>query len=164
MLLVPEGRATAETWITSPSLPAVVARVVSHYQISHQDAEDLLQEVRIALWEAGQALVGSAWVARIASHKAVDLLRGRVRARAHIRAYATLSQSRKPDPEVGLLLHARVTQLPARLRNFYELRYLLGWTERELVVRLGVCRASVRWLDYTFRRAVQSSPTRTLEV
>jgi len=54
----------------------------------------------------------------------------------------------------GLLLHARVAELPARLREFYDLRYVQGWSERELVARLGLCRASVRWLDYTCRRAI----------
>ena len=140
-----------------------MARVVSHYQISREDAEDLLQEIRIALWEAGQELVGAAWVARVASHKAVDLVRRRVRARAHLRTYMALQEGRRPEPEVGLLLQARVAELPARLREFYDLRYVQGWSERELAVRLGLCRASVRWLDCTCRRAIYAPPSPSRE-
>jgi len=151
---VPQGRVSAETWMTAPMLPALVARSASLYHVNEEDVEDLLQETRIALWEAGQELVGAAWVARVANHKAVDLVRRRVRARAHLRAYAALSEGRGPEPEVGLLLHARVAELPARLRDFYELRYVQGWSERELATRLGLCRASIRWLDSTCRRAI----------
>ena len=97
---VPGRRVTAEAWITAPYLLALVTRVVSHYQINQEDGEDLLQETRIALWEAGQEVVGAAWVTRVASHKAVDLVRGRVRARAHIRTYAALPEGRRPEPEI----------------------------------------------------------------
>ena len=146
---VPEGRVTAETWITAPTLPALVARAVSHYRINQEDGEDLLQETRIALWEAGQEVVGAAWVAQVASHKAVDLVRRLVRARAHIRAYAALPEGRRPEPEVGLLLHARVATLPSRIREFYDLRVLPDAQRRR--------RKRTRESPGTLRRATRAS-------
>jgi uncharacterized protein YjbK len=57
MPLVPEGRATAETWITAPALPAVVGRVVSHHQISQEDAEDVLQETNLPSGRPAESLL-----------------------------------------------------------------------------------------------------------
>ena len=56
MVPVPKGRATAETWITAPALPAVVGRVVSHHQISQEDAEDVLQETNLPSGRPAESL------------------------------------------------------------------------------------------------------------
>lgn len=150
----PSRPATAEAWMTSRALPGLVARVAGAYGIDEVDFEDLLQETRIALWERGAEDLGAAWVLQVARHKAVDLVRHRIRARARDRTYALLADGRNAESEFEPLLHALVAQLPIRLRQFYDLRYVQGWSERDIATHLGKCRASVRWLDRTCRRAI----------
>jgi RNA polymerase sigma factor (sigma-70 family) len=133
--------------------------VCARYGLPTADLPDLLQETRIALWEAGPtATVSAAWVIRVATNKAVDHLRRTSRVRAIDRAFA----DRRVDPagnlELERLLHARVTELPERLHAFYSLHYTEGWSEREIARAWGLCRASVRWLDHQCRSVLVDSP------
>ena len=145
----------ARAWIDSPALPRLVKRVATQHWILDGDFQDLLQETRIALWRFGtESNVSTAWVSRVATNKAVDLVRRTKRARARERAYAGLARKAGREPDIELLLHARVAEFPARLRRFYDLHYGEGWSERELATRLGMCRASIRWLDKSCRRAI----------
>src|SRR5258708_39712074 len=65
----------AGAWLIAPELARVTTVVAAHYRLNAQDAEDVLQETRIALWQAGLELrVCSTWVVRTASHKAIDLI------------------------------------------------------------------------------------------
>jgi RNA polymerase sigma factor (sigma-70 family) len=147
-----KGMASAPTWIDSPALHGLVARVSARYKLPTADLPDLLQETRIALWEAGPtAAVSAAWVVRVATHKAVDLLRRTSRVKAIDRALADRRVDAPGTLELKRLLHARVTELPARLRAFYSLHYVEGWSEREIARAWGLCRASVRWLDHQCR-------------
>ncbi len=137
------------------ALARLVATVAAHYRLDGQEAADVLQETRIALWQLGPAVqVSRAWVLRTARNKAVDLVRTKIRARARERAFTRLEIERARDPDLKHLLHARVAKLPARLRGFYDLHYTAGWSEREIATHLGLCRASVRWLDRCCRRYV----------
>jgi RNA polymerase sigma factor (sigma-70 family) len=155
MEVLPERAASAEVWLGSPALPGLVARVAARYGIGSDDLQDLVQETRIALWRAGAgAPVGAAWVARVAMHKAVDFVRQRARIRACLQTIACLTEPRWEEPDLERLLMAQVAELPIPVRQFYELHYEQGWSEREIATRLGKCRASVRWLDHCFRRAV----------
>ena len=145
----------ARAWIDSPALSRLVSRVVTRHRILDGDFQDLLQETRIALWKSGnERSVSTAWISRVVTNKAVDLLRRTTRARARERAYASLVRKAGREPDIELLLHARVAEFPARLRRFYDLHYGEGWSERELAARLGMCRASIRWLDRCCRRAI----------
>ena len=49
---------------------------------------------------------------------------------------------------------AQVAHLPKNLRAFCDLRYAEGMTEREIAGRMGLCRASVRWLGLRFLKAL----------
>lgn len=139
-------------WLGSPALPRFVTRAARQYGLSAQDIPDLLQETRIALWEAGStAKVSAAWVMRVASNKSVDLLRRTSRAGARERAFTETCAGRASDFDLERLLGARVARLPPRLRRFYDLRYRQGRSERDVAARLQVCRASVRWLDHRCR-------------
>jgi RNA polymerase sigma factor (sigma-70 family) len=129
-----------------------VARVSARYGLATADVPDLLQETRIALWEAGPAAaVGAAWIIKVATNKAVDLLRRTSRVRAIDYAFAARQIEAGGDIELERLLHARIAALPARLRAFHNLHYTEGWSEREIARAWGLCRASVRWLDHQFR-------------
>jgi RNA polymerase sigma factor (sigma-70 family) len=147
--------ATAGEWLNAPALSQIVTRIVTRYGLDRADLPDLLQEMRIALWKLGLHMkVSVAWVIRVATNKAVDVLRRTVRRRARDEAYAQLPGSGATDVELEHLLHARITELSLRLRNFYNLHYQEGWSERELALRLGICRASVRWLDQGCRKRI----------
>ena len=143
----------AEEWIGSPRLLATVAQVLRTHGITDEaDVSDLVQEVRIALWAHGLAgRVGSAWIANVARNKCIDLLRARGREQ---RTRQALIDPVPPtrEAELDCLFHARASTLSSRLRTFYELHYLQALSEREVAARLGICRASVRWLDHCCRR------------
>lgn len=157
----PEREVGAPLWIDSPALPGLVARVGARYGIAPGDLPDLLQETRIALWEVEAATpVSAALVVRIASNKAVDLVRGFARRRARDRAAAEIAPCCEEDAELRHLLNVRVDELPQRLHEFYELHYHQGLSEREIARRLGLCRASVRWLDRCCRRHLLGSAGR----
>jgi RNA polymerase sigma factor (sigma-70 family) len=158
-----KGVASAPTWIDSPALRALVARVSARYGLPTADVPDLLQETRIALWEVGPAAaVSAAWVIKVATNKAVDLLRRTSRVRTIDRAFAARQMEATGDLELERLLHARISELPARLRAFHNLHYTEGWSEREIARAWGLCRASVRWLDHQFRSVlVEDAPAAT---
>lgn len=145
--------ATAAEWLESPYLAHVAARVAHQFNLGRDDREDLLQELRIGLWQGRPDVrLGARWLFQVATHKAVDLLRRQVRQRHRDHAYADWKGDRGDDLELDHLLHVRVAQLPASLRKFYELHYIQGLSEREIARSLGLCRASVRWLDRCCRR------------
>jgi RNA polymerase sigma factor (sigma-70 family) len=145
--------ASSGNWLASPVLDRLVARVASQYSLTVDDLPDLVQETRIALWELGLDLpVSASLVLRIASNKAIDLVRRRVRRRTRDRVAALAALPREEDAELRLLLDVQVEALPDRLRRFYELHYNQGLSERETARTLGICRASVRWLDRQLRR------------
>jgi len=138
---------TPSEWLDSPVLLRIVKRVACQYGILPAEIDDLAQEVRIALWSAElQVDIKPGWVFATARHKAVDLLRRR----RHSESTALPRPPPREAFELVYLIEAQVTQLPERLRVFYRLRYLEGLTEREISGRIGLCRASVRWLGLQF--------------
>jgi len=154
--------ANAEDWLASPYLDRVVTRVAGQHGVPQADLPDLIQETRIALWHAGLASPVSAnLVVSIARHKAIDLVRHLARRRARRRAAGLLTASPEVDAELHHLLSLRVAALPQRLREFYELHYEQGLSEREIARAWGLCRASVRWLDRRFRERLLGAAGRS---
>jgi len=88
---------------------------------------------------------------RVVRNKAVDIVRRSLRARARDQTLAYLTVPGWEEPDLQHLLRARVDELEPRLRQFYELHYEQGWSQREVAAHLGKCRASVRWLERTCR-------------
>jgi RNA polymerase sigma factor (sigma-70 family) len=146
-------RSTSE-WLESPLLARIVKRVAGQYGILPAEVDDLIQEVRIALWEAELPVkIKPKWIFVTASHKAVDILRRRWQTSSD----AALTKAVAAGAgELNCLVRAQVAQLPKNLRAFCDLRYAKGMTEREIAGRMGVCRASVRWLGLRFLKAVQA--------
>jgi RNA polymerase sigma factor (sigma-70 family) len=142
-------------WLDPPRLGHVAARVAYQRGLGRDDLSDLIQEIRIALWEAGPTVrVPEAWLHQVARHKAIDIIRqrGRRRQRDREARYSRGQPTTDAKAELDHLLHVSVAGLPARLRRFYTLRYENGYTQREIAASLGVCRATVRWLDRCCRR------------
>jgi RNA polymerase sigma factor (sigma-70 family) len=140
-------------WLEAAYLVRLARRVAIQHGLGTEDCADLLQEVRIALWEQGLATpVSAAWVIRVASRKAVDQLRRRARTRSRESSFASQAAGAAHDSEFDHLLRARAAALPEKLKKFYDLHYVQGWSEREIAAAMGICRASVRWLDRCCRR------------
>ncbi len=144
-------------WLASPCLARVASRVAYQYGLPSQDTPDLLQDLRLALWKAGPNLVVNlAWVFHTANHKAVDLLKRRIRLAREISDWPeNPSPPGGVDPALVHLLHARAARLPKRLYDFYLLRYEEGLSQREIAKRLNLCRSSVRCLDRRCLRMVK---------
>lgn len=158
------SRLTTE-WLESPYVRRLIRRVAREHGLAGEDLAELLQETCIALWKEGLSThVTAGWILRTASHKAVDLVRSGIRRRAQDSQAAGVAPSHAaPDAELEHLLHARVDELPTRLREFYELHYHQGFSEREIAQSLGLCRASVRWLDRCCLRYITGEgSTRTI--
>jgi DNA-directed RNA polymerase specialized sigma24 family protein len=140
--------ATTGEWLESPFLARVANRVALQHGLPEDELPELLQDLRVAVWELGVGIrVSAAWIFGVATHKAVDLLRRRARARRHEQDLAAFTSRRERDLELHHLLHTRVAGFPMRLRQFYDLHYTQGFSEREVALSLGVCRATVRWLN-----------------
>lgn len=140
----------AREWVESSYLCALVRSIAGRYGLPQYDSEDLLQEVRLALLRHGLDVGANAtFVFQTVVHKAVDIVRQR------IRADRSLLQTADPilDEELRHLLRARVSSLPERLQLFFTLRYEEGLTCKEISDRLGLCRGSVRNME---TRALQS--------
>jgi RNA polymerase sigma factor (sigma-70 family) len=138
---------TGREWLESARLPSVARRVASGHGLSTDELPDLLQEIRIALWQAGMDHpINATWVFRTASHKAIDLRRERL---THLDARALTEDLAQEslDPELVNLLRARAACLSRSLREFYELRYEVGLSQRVVGKRMGLCRSSVRLLE-----------------
>jgi DNA-directed RNA polymerase specialized sigma24 family protein len=149
------GMPATSGWLESPYLGRVAARVARQHGLREDDLPELLQDLRIAVWQAGpRAPATAAWIFAVASHKAVDMVRLKTRAHRIGQDLAAMSSQGGRDLELNHLLRARVDSLPARLRQFYDLHYAQGLSERETARSLGVCRASVRWMDRCCRRLV----------
>jgi RNA polymerase sigma factor (sigma-70 family) len=151
---------STDEWLHSPYLTRVARRAAHSIGLGAAEIPDLLQEIRIALWRAGRrARVGPAWLFQVASHKAVDILRRRIRSREIEQDFTTSMPARQSPrlTELGHLLRARASRLPPPLREFYDLHYGHGWSEREIAARLGLCRQSVRWMDRICRRRLAGS-------
>jgi DNA-directed RNA polymerase specialized sigma24 family protein len=158
-----EWVASAEDWLASPYLDRLVSRVAGQHGVPAAELPDLIQETRIALWRGGLDLpVSAGLVVGIARNKAVDLVRRLARRRAGRISAGRLCTTAEVDAELHHLLSLRVAALPRRLRDFYELRYAQGLSEREIARVWGLCRASVRWLDQRCRdRLLGASPPPT---
>ncbi len=146
-------------WLISPYLQRLARRIAYQYRVPSQDVPDLIQELKLALWKAGpESRVNVRWIAQTASHKAVDFLRRKIRDPEPMPEGLDPPESAAGRAELICLLHARVARLPARLQRFYGLRYLQGFSQREISAKQGICRASVRWLENECVRRLRIKP------
>ncbi len=143
-------------WLESPLLARIVKRVAGQYGILPAEVDDLIQEVRIALWEAESSVqIKPKWIFVTAGHKAVDILRRRWQTGSDAALSRVVGGG---GEELSCLVRAQVAQLPNTLRTFCDLRYAEGMTEREIAGRMGLCRSSVRWLGLRFLKALAGGP------
>jgi RNA polymerase sigma factor (sigma-70 family) len=144
---------TTAEWLESPYLQQVTEQAAAKYHLEDECLPHLVQELRIALWQAGlEVRVGPAWLRRVALNKAVDAVRVRRRSRSHDQALSAVLSKSEPKGELEHLLHAKAAALPSKPLEIFNLHYQQGFSEREIARELGICRASVRWLDRRCRQ------------
>ncbi len=147
-------------WIDTAYLARLARRLGHDYRLPVEEVEDLLQDIRLALCQTGlDRKVNSTWIYNTALHKAVDRIRSETK---HSRVPRPKTPSSVAYDELLHLLRARLSLLPPRLQVFCDLRYRLGLSSQEVSDRLGVSRASVRWLERKALRLLREgrSPTR----
>jgi len=124
-------------------LAALAYRVAFRMVGSREDARELAQETMArayAHWRRARTHP-EAWVARVASNVAIDLLRRRVRLAA---------PSPEPLPDLGVHVAERMElvqaleRLPRRQRQVVVLRYLADLPERQVAEELGCSSGTVK--------------------
>jgi len=108
-------------------------------------AEDLVQEVFVALWrKAGQyrPALGSpeAWIFTITRNKVLDIWRSRspVEDRGELELETLMDGTPTPDPALVATVHKALQGLPEEQRRPLLLAYFGGYTYEEAAGRLGV--------------------------
>lgn len=116
------------------------------------DAKDALQETLAAAWVALSTLRTPdrfrAWLVGIATHKATDCVRRRLRV-------VDAEPASSVDAVRALEIREAVRALPDRYREVLVLRYLLQLTEEEVAFVLGVRVGTVKSRSARARRALE---------
>ncbi len=127
-------------------------------ELRHEsDAHDAFQESLTAAWhglpDLRQADRFWPWLVGIASHKVADVFRRRARARE--------ATPKLEGNDYGTLLELRdaMAALPPKFREILLLRYLLGLSEEETAVTLGVRVGTVKSRSSRARRALLEALT-----
>ena len=135
-------------WLETRNLVRIAVIVGRRVGLPVEDLDDLVQELRIAVWRAGsETLLNASWVFQAAEYRAIDLQRLRARARTAQPRWP----DEQPDQELIGLLRARAALLPSRFRAVYEL-HLSGCSEREIARDLQLTRGTVRRISTWCRR------------
>ncbi len=125
--------------------------------VDAQLAQDVVQEVFLALWRRGQHDPGrgtvATWLLSITHHRAVDHVRREERRRMHATSLDELrgASDRGPAPEElawnslrGDQVRAAMVQLPAEQREVLLLAYYGGYTQTEIASMSGVPLGTVK--------------------
>ena len=153
----------ADAWLEGDRLARIAMRVSYQHGLLAEDATDVLQELRLAVWRVGpDVLLNATWVFQTARHKAADLANGAIR---HSGTFDDYLESEKDSSEELLhLLRARADRLPSKLRSYYALRYREGLSQREIARRLRCSRSSIRWMERLCTRIVTGSLRKAVSV
>lgn len=124
----------------------VVASIAYRRHVRPDDLADLQQEVRLAIWKAGRdRQVNATWIFKVVASRVLDHLRHEARTkRARITGSQHQSSNPADDAELSHLLRARLSTLSNDLQRYYYLRYRCGMTEREVGLKTGNTRSTVR--------------------
>lgn len=124
-----------------------------------QDAEDVLQESAVLLWEKApiyNAVFGrpQSWAVTLTRNRAIDRLRARQR-KLDLHAAAGLEGATEPLPsdectagvtagERAGTIRVALSQLPAEQRRAIELAFFSGMTQTEIASALGVPLGTIK--------------------
>ena len=130
------------------------------YMVNREDAEDVVQEVLLRLWNhsshiASEAL--EAWIRQVTRNACLDALRQR---KSYCSAVSTrnckLAMQNTPAVEVNLLQHIGIEEALNRLKNPYRtlilLRYFKGLSCETISQELGMPLSTVKVYLHRGRR------------
>ena len=131
-----------------------VYRIVRKMVISHDDADDIVQEVFVKVWNNLDGFKGDAslftWIYRIATNESLQFLRKK-RNQSWFRSDITeelenvlVSEKHIDGDEVQMKLQKAVLRLPDKQRLVFNLRYFEDLTERETAVLMGIGVGTVK--------------------
>jgi RNA polymerase sigma factor (sigma-70 family) len=146
--------------LTSPKLFAVVLRILGE----RSEAEDVLQEIYLTVWQKAAAFDASraspmSWLIAIARNRAIDRLRSSARKRRTESIEAAVdivdpapgADRTLEESETNTKLHACLDTLAERERTALRAAFFDGNTYEELAARLSVPLATMK---STIRRAM----------
>jgi len=113
------------------------------------EAEDAAQECFLKMARLKKAPRGSlgAWLHTLATHAALDLLRGRTRRRRRERVYAEArTQNGRSEPtwaDLEVHVDAAIAELPEKLRTVIVLHFIQRRTHEQIGTTLGASRQAV---------------------
>ncbi len=150
----------AQDWLVWEDLNRIVALIASRHRVNPDDIPDLVQEVRLTIWKAGEnRAVNATWIFKVVASRVLD----HVRAQASHRSFEftgvpeDLPESSCDGAELAHLLRARLCRLPQTLQLFCHLRFGQDMSQREIAREMHLSRSSVRWLERRSRRELIGS-------
>ena len=145
---------------------------VRHFLCSHEDADDLLQDIFLKIWNSLPGFRGEAklytWMFRIASNEALNFL-GKQRVRAAIQSDALPLESAREvgadpffngDEAQGFLVRA-ISELPEKQRLVFIMRYLEEMPYEEIAeilnTSVGALKASYHFAVNKIRKKLKKN-------
>ncbi len=151
----------AQDWLVWPDLDRIVALIATRYRVNPDDIPDLVQEVRLTIWKAGEnRAVNATWIFKVVASRILDHVRAQARncSFEFTGVPEDLPESSCDGAELVHLLRARLSRLPRTLRRFCDLRFAKDLSQREIAREMHLSRSSVRWLERRSRRELTGSP------
>jgi RNA polymerase sigma-70 factor, ECF subfamily len=127
-----------------------------------QQADDLVQEVAIAVWTKGESLrvpgAFKAWVFSIARRKVATSYRSKKAERTALRRYAELRRAENNHPdttECRAAVRSALREIPGNYAQVLILRLWHGLTYGNICSTLGGTEVGVRTLAHRARKALK---------
>ena len=129
---------------------------------SHDEAEELLQNVFVKLWEARERLDKSlslnAYIYKIAKNDALNYMRQKAYRIALEREFLTKNSNADEDLELSLIgkdlekyVNSLIDDIPSRRREIFLLKYRQKMSYKEIAMQLGISENTV---DTQLRKAL----------
>jgi len=127
-----------------------LSRILLHFRIPEQDAEDLLQDVLLSLVSREEGVESpEAWLLAGLRYRCLMYWRSRRRALYRAVDEALLESLAKPEQpaavrhEIAHDLTKCLTEIPSRCRSVLKLRYTMGLRPPEVARKLGYNSSSI---------------------
>lgn len=128
---------------------------VRHMVVSHEDTDDLLQEIFMKIWAALPSFRGESqlftWVYRIATNEALNFLnKKKVRAALSFESLGvSLARTAEADPyfnggKAEIELSKAIASLPKRQRMVFIMRYYEDLSYEEISAILGISTGALK--------------------
>ena len=151
----------------------VVYDALLYFLKTEQEADELLQQLFITVWEKRQQLAGAqnleAYLFMMTRNRVLNHLKKRAREQQFISRYSTRAARPAPDPESGFLqkqyeelLQKAIGSLPPQQQRVYRLAEEEELSYEEIAVQLAVSKLTVKKHLELARRQVRAYMRRYL--